>query len=130
MEKESRDKLKSKGVDFKGIHVPLLWKDSQVPPFRFNPKAQKQGERYFVEVKAKFLARLDTFGFVELLSEPTTTFPRHLLSQAKMAKLLEKRAERKKKLKAQKSQSDTLDQSKSSESSQKKEESKSSSETD
>ncbi len=130
MEKESRDKLKSKGVDFKGIHVPLLWKDSPVSPFRFNPKAQKQGERYFVEVKAKFLARLDTFGFVELLSEPTTTFPRHLLSQAKMARLLEKRAERKKKLKAQKSQSDTLDQSKPSESSQKKEESKSSSETD
>jgi hypothetical protein len=111
MEKESRDKLKEKGVDFKGIHVPLLWKDSQVPPFRFNPKAESQGDRYFVEMKAKFIARLDTFGFVELLSEPTTIFPRHLLSQAKMVRIMERRAERKKKQKA-----DLAEKSKSSQS--------------
>lgn len=105
MDKESRDKILEKGWDFKGLHVPLLWKDSQVPPFRFNPRAEKQAERYFVEVKARFIAKLDTFGFVELLSEPTTTFPRHLLSKAKMARLMERRAEKKKKQKAKKSKS-------------------------
>ncbi len=101
MEKKNRDFFLEKGMDFKAIHVPLLWKDSPVPPWRFNPKASQQGDRYFVEMKAKFIPKLDTFGFVELLSEPTTTFPRYLLSKAKMAFLLEKRAERKKKQKKQ-----------------------------
>lgn len=99
IEKKKRDYLLERGLDFKGIHVPLLWKDSSVAPFRFNPKADKQGDRYFVEMKAKFIPKLDTFGFVELLSEPTTTFPRHLLSQAKMARIIERRAQRKKKQK-------------------------------
>jgi hypothetical protein len=114
MDKKNRDFFLEKGIDFKGIHVPLLWKDSPVPPFRFNPKAQKQGDRYFVEMKAKFIPKLDTFGFVELLSEPTTTFPRHLLSKVKMAKILEKQAERKKKQNpalAQPSQSDKSEES-------------------
>ena len=47
-------------------HVPVLWKDSPVRPFRFNPKANKedQGHPYFVQIKAAFLPHRDAFGFV------------------------------------------------------------------
>ncbi len=102
MDKESRNELLEKGQDFKAVHVPVLWKDSPVPPFRFNPRADKQGaakgsgqpDRFFVEFKAKFIPKLDTFGFTELLAEPTTIFPRYLLPKAKMEKLAEKRKTR------------------------------------
>ncbi len=59
-------------------HVPLLWKDAPVRPFRFNPKIDKdkQGDRYFCKVKAKFLADRGVWGFQELLVEPTLDIPR------------------------------------------------------
>lgn len=58
-------------------HIPILWKDSPVKPFRFNPKLDKdkQGDRYFVEIKAKFLPDREQWGFVELLEEPTLELP-------------------------------------------------------
>ena len=99
MDKKDRNKLLEKGQDFKSVHVPIFWKDAQLPPFRFNPRAEKQGERFFVEMKAKFIPKLDTFGFTELLAEPTTTFPRYLLPKAKMEKLAEKRQAKKEKQK-------------------------------
>ncbi|MDY7009092.1 MAG: hypothetical protein SWX82_35610, partial [Cyanobacteriota bacterium] len=59
-------------------HVPLLWKDAPVKPFRFNPKLEKdkQGDRYFVEIKAKFLPGREQWGFMELLGEPTLDIPK------------------------------------------------------
>ena len=63
----------------KASHIPLLWKDSPVKPFRFNPKGGKdQGLPPFVSIKAVFLPHRDAFGFVELLSEPQEEAPRFL----------------------------------------------------
>ena len=61
-------------------HVPLLWRDSPVPPFRFNPKVEKdqQGETYFVKIKAKFLPDRDLFGFDSLIGVPTTEMPKFI----------------------------------------------------
>lgn len=63
----------------KPCHVPLLWKDSPVKPFRFNPKLEKeqQGKPDFVSLKAKFLPGRDVFAFVKQLtksSEPPKFF--------------------------------------------------------
>ena len=59
-------------------HVPLLWRNSPVKPFRFNPKLDKdkQGDRYFCQVKARFIADRGVWGFQELLVEPTLDIPR------------------------------------------------------
>jgi hypothetical protein len=64
----------------KASHIPLLWKDAPVRPFRFNPKAPKeeQGRPVFVTLKAKFLPGRDVFGFVALLAPPQETAPRFL----------------------------------------------------
>ena len=58
-------------------HIPILWKDSPVKPFRFNPRLDKdqQGDRYFVEIKARFLPDREQWGFMELLGEPTLELP-------------------------------------------------------
>ncbi len=77
----------AKKVKFmKASHLPLLWKDSPVHPFRFNPKLEKeqQGKTYFVEVKARFLPDRDVFGFVELFSEPTEERPNFFKASKKM----------------------------------------------
>ena len=59
-------------------HVPVLWRDAPVKPFRFNPKLEKdqQGSRYFVEIKAKFIPGREQWGFMELLGEPTLDVPK------------------------------------------------------
>ena len=63
----------------KASHIPLLWKDSPVRPFRFNPKGGKeQGLPPFVSIKAVFLPHRDAFGFVELLSKPQEQAPKFL----------------------------------------------------
>lgn len=64
----------------KASHLPLLWKDAPVRPFRFNPKAPKeeQGHPVFVTLKAKFLPGRDVFGFVALLAPPKETAPKFL----------------------------------------------------
>lgn len=56
----------------KASHVPLLWRDAPVRPFRFNPKLDKehQGQSSFVEVMAKFLPSGSVFGFVRMMGEP------------------------------------------------------------
>ncbi|NES05370.1 MAG: hypothetical protein F6K22_22635 [Okeania sp. SIO2F4] len=60
-------------------HVPVLWRDALVKPFRFNPKLEKdqQGSRYFVEIKAKFLPGREQWGFMELFGEPTLDVPKY-----------------------------------------------------
>ncbi|MBD2364819.1 hypothetical protein H6G36_27235 [Anabaena minutissima FACHB-250] len=64
----------------KASHLPLLWKDAPIRPFRFNPKVPKkeQGHAVFVAMKAKFLPGRDVFGFVALTAPPLETAPRFL----------------------------------------------------
>ena len=61
----------------KANHIPILWEDSPVKPFRFNPKLDKdkQSDRYFVEIKARFFTDREQWEFVELLGEPTLELP-------------------------------------------------------
>ncbi len=96
-DKEERNDLSKKGDQFKPVHIPILWKDSPVPPYRFNPKAEEQPDRYFVELKCRFIPKMDSFGVSEVLSEPTTTFPKYLMSKTKMEKLAVLREEKKEK---------------------------------
>lgn len=64
----------------KASHLPLLWKDAIAPPFRFNPKLdrEQQGKPMFVSIKAKFLPHRNVFGFDSLLGVPTPDAPRFL----------------------------------------------------
>lgn len=64
----------------KPSHIPLIWKDSPIRPFRFNPKLEReqQGHSSFVEVLARFIPGRDVFGFVEMLSTPAEKCPRFL----------------------------------------------------
>ncbi|RCJ16871.1 hypothetical protein A6S26_32475 [Nostoc sp. ATCC 43529] len=69
----------------KASHVPMLWKDAPLRPFRFNPKTPKedQGHPAFVTLKAKFLPGRDVFGFVALLAPPQETAPKFLKASKK-----------------------------------------------
>ena len=68
----------------KASHLPLLWRDAPVTPFRFNPKAEKdQGYPAFVQIKAKFLPQRDIFGFSEQLAPPSEKAPRFLKASKK-----------------------------------------------
>jgi len=69
-------------------HLPLLWKDAPVAPFRFNPKLEKdkQGETFFVKIKAKFLPDRDLFGFDSLMGVPTPEVPKFIKFKDKTAK--------------------------------------------
>ena len=64
----------------KPSHIPLIWKDSPIRPFRFNPKLEKeqQGHSSFVEVLARFIPGRDVFGFITMLSTPAEKCPRFL----------------------------------------------------
>src|SRR5579883_2883037 len=68
----------SRMMFMKASHVPLLWRDAPVRPFRFNPKAPKeqQGHASFVEIKARFLPGRDVFGFDSLVAPPTDKPPK------------------------------------------------------
>ena len=70
-----------KKVNFmKASHIPVLWRDTPVPPFRFNPKLDKetQGKASFVQIKARFNTSRDNFEFVELLAIPSDEPPNYL----------------------------------------------------
>jgi hypothetical protein len=64
----------------KASHIPVLWRDAPVPPFRFNPKLDKQtqGKASFVQIKARFNSSRDNFEFVELLAIPSDEPPNYL----------------------------------------------------
>ncbi|MBV9387526.1 MAG: hypothetical protein JOZ78_13995 [Chroococcidiopsidaceae cyanobacterium CP_BM_ER_R8_30] len=63
----------------KAIHVPVLWKDAPVRPFRFNSKAESdQGHPVFVSIKAKFLPHRNVFGFEALLAPLQEKAPKFL----------------------------------------------------
>jgi len=72
--------LASKVNFMKASHVPLIWRDSPVKPFRFNPKLEKeqQGKSMFVSIKARFIPGRDVFGFDSMLGVPQDEPPKHL----------------------------------------------------
>ena len=84
----SRDRLdyikqaevKSKVNFMKASHLPILWRDGPVKPFRFNPRLEKdqQAKTYFVQIKGKFLPQRDCFGFSEMLADPIEKPPKFL----------------------------------------------------
>ena len=83
----------------KAQHLPLLWKDAIVPPFRFNPKVEKeqQGKRYFVEIKTRFLPGKDVFGFESIIGMPTEELPPHFKpGKALKAEVMQIKKEQKK----------------------------------
>ncbi|NEQ20154.1 MAG: hypothetical protein F6K28_13095 [Microcoleus sp. SIO2G3] len=70
-----------KKVNFmKASHIPVLWRDAPVPPFRFNKNLDKetQGKASFVQIKARFNSANDNFEFVSLLGTPSESPPNYL----------------------------------------------------
>jgi hypothetical protein len=70
-----------KKVNFmKASHIPVLWRDAPVPPFRFNKNLDKetQGKASFVQLKARFNSVNDNFEFVSLLGIPSESPPNYL----------------------------------------------------
>ncbi len=65
--------LKTKKHYLKANHIPLFWKKSTIKPYRFNPKKTKeqQGKPKFIQVKAKFNTRTNTWGVIEQCAKPT-----------------------------------------------------------
>ena len=83
----------------KAQHLPLIWKESPVAPYRFNPRLEKeeQGKRYFVTIKANFIPSRDCFGFNSLISPPSESAPRfYKLRKEDKAEALKMRQELKK----------------------------------
>jgi hypothetical protein len=83
--KERLSFIKSAPLDkkvnyMKASHIPVVWQDAPVPPFRFNPKLDKeaQGKASFVQIKARFNSERDNFEFVSLLGIPTDSPPNYL----------------------------------------------------
>jgi hypothetical protein len=83
--KERLEYIKSAPLDkkvnyMKASHIPVVWRDAPVPPFRFNPKLDKetQGKASFVQIKARFNSERDNFEFVSLLGVPTDSPPNYL----------------------------------------------------
>jgi len=72
--------LEKKVNYMKASHLPVMWRDAPVPPFRFNPKLDKeaQGKASFVQIKARFNSERDNFEFVELLGVPSDSPPNYL----------------------------------------------------
>ena len=109
------DDIIGKVKTFKGSHLPVIWKDAPVRPFRFNPKLSKeeQGHPYFVQIKARFLPERNLFTFVQQLTEPSDIAPKFLKAsqQDKMeaAKKLKQTASAQKKTHQKKTQKKTPD---------------------
>jgi hypothetical protein len=83
--KERLEFIKSAPLDkkvnyMKASHIPVVWRDAPVSPFRFNPKLDKeaQGKASFVQIKARFNSERDNFEFVSLLGIPTDSPPNYL----------------------------------------------------
>lgn len=70
---------------FKPIHIPVIWNDAPVEPFRFNPELdkQQQGHASFVEIMTQFLPEKDQFAFTQLCSPPSQTIPPFLKADKK-----------------------------------------------
>jgi len=77
---KKQDDASKKARYMKASHIPLIWKDAVVPPFRFNPTLEKeqQAKTYFVSIKAKFNPRSDLFEFGSMTALPQDKAPRFL----------------------------------------------------
>jgi hypothetical protein len=64
----------------KASHIPLLWSNPPVRPFRFNPRLEKeqQGKAAFVQITASFNPDRDIFFFSTMRSLPATNPPKYL----------------------------------------------------
>jgi hypothetical protein len=64
----------------KASHIPLLWSNPPVRPFRFNPRLEKeqQGSSAFVQIMALFNPDQDIFEFKALRCPPASNSPRGL----------------------------------------------------
>ena len=64
----------------KPSHIPLLWSDPPVRPFRFNPRLEKeqQGSSAFVQITALFNPDQDNFEFKTLRCLPASNSPKCL----------------------------------------------------
>ena len=69
----------------KPIHVPTYWQ-SEFKPFKYNPKVEKQADKYFVQMKARLLLGRNCFGHSETLAEPILEIPPFLKHQQKRGK--------------------------------------------
>jgi hypothetical protein len=79
----------------KASHLPLMWKDAPVRPFRFNPKAESdQGHPAFVSLKAKFLPHRNAFGFEALLAPPQEKAPKFLKASKEDKALVQQEAKK------------------------------------
>ncbi len=59
-------------------HIPVVWDDAPVEPFKFDPQKDKNSKmkRYFVQVKASF--RDGVYVVEEVLEKPTKKIPKFL----------------------------------------------------
>lgn len=64
----------------KASHIPLLWSNPPVRPFRFNPRLEKeqQGKAAFVQITASFNPERDIFEFSTMRCLPATNAPKYL----------------------------------------------------
>jgi len=62
----------------KPTHLPFVWKDAPIKPFRYNPKAETQDDVGFVQVKAKFLPNKNAFAVDSLVDMPKMEAPPYL----------------------------------------------------
>jgi hypothetical protein len=72
----------------KPAHLPVLWKEAPVRPFKYNPRAEEQEKPAFVKIKAKFLPKKNAFVFESLLDSPTTENVPKFLKASKRDKQL------------------------------------------
>ena len=83
-DKKEREHLLASGENVKGKYIPLMWTDPPVAPSKYDFKSKKIGERYFVQLTAKFIPYKQTFGFCELLAPPSVEIPKFLLSKEQL----------------------------------------------
>ncbi len=69
----------------KANHCNVLWKDSPIKPFRYNPKAETQGDKYFVDVTANWDSNRNCL-YINKLNFATKWIPKYLKPIKSVAK--------------------------------------------
>lgn len=73
---------KDVGKYMKASHFPMIWRDSPIKPFKYNPKVETQeDQKYFVRIKANFRPDKAVFQFDTLVEPPTEDIPRYFKKQ-------------------------------------------------
>lgn len=71
--------------ELKTTHLPTIW-HADISPFKYKMNGNQQNQqddKYFVQIKAKFLPNRNCFGFKEILEKPTLEIPSFMKYQAK-----------------------------------------------